>query len=103
MQASVTVIHDLELAWSEPDGFLYQIRRGHFDQVKADRFLELLSRITLPEEDRIDRRLVSLLWYLPQFMTWQLERIRDNGADATLYQEYSHKTFDAVERILGVP
>jgi hypothetical protein len=103
MQSSESAICDLELAWSEPDGFLYHVRCGHFDQAKADQFLQLLSRIDLPEEAPIERRLVSLLWYLPQFMTWQSERVRDSGTDPQRYQEYSAKVLSAVERLLGMP
>ena len=48
-------------------------------------------------------RLVSVLWYVPISMEWQIDRVRENGGDIAEYMA-AIATFTAeIQRILGVP
>lgn len=93
---------DLEASWSAEDGFLFLLRTGSFDPTKAVDLLEMLRKINLDDDTNIvDRRLVSLLWYLPLFLSWQRERVE--ARDAAALAEIETQVCNQVERILGVP
>lgn len=94
-------VRDLETAWSDEYGFLFQLRRGKFDPAKAEELLSVLRKIDLSESEPIDRRVVSLVWYLPLFIGWQRERVdlRDVAAVAKVQTLVTNE----VERLLGVP
>jgi hypothetical protein len=93
----------LEAEWSKPEGFLGRAREGLFDSQRGDEFVEKLQRIRLQDGDRIDRRLVSLLWYIPTFLRWQKERISESGGDTIAFERLSNRVQTVVEGILGVP
>ena len=56
------------------------------------------------EKDKaLDRRFVSLIWYIPIFMGWQYERVRDKGGDMKSFIGAANKIQAVIEDILGVP
>ena len=93
----------LESEWSKPDGFLGQVREGVFDYKRGAAFLEMLESIKLPEDSTIDRRLVALLWYIPNFLIWQKERVMEKGGNAIAFEQLTNRVQGIVEEILGVP
>ena len=94
----------LEAAWSIPDGFLGQVREGKYDQAKGSEFIAMLNTITVPDDERsIDRRLVSLLWYIPSFLDWQTERVAEVGGDTDALQRQTDQIRAVLENILGAP
>lgn len=95
------LIAEIEAAYDLEEGFLGVLRGGHFDSLARDRFVRLLQSIDLEPADTIDRRLVGLLWYVPLFMQWQLERL-DDEEQAALRAAIDQVT-NQLERILGVP
>ena len=44
-----------------------------------------------------------MLWYLPLFMQWQIERVREAGGDTAAYSRAITDVTSQLERILGVP
>ena len=97
-------IQRLEAAWSIPEGFLGQVREGKYDQAKGSEFIAMLNTITLPDdESSIDRRLVSLLWYIPSFLDWQTERVAEEGGDTDALQRQTDQIRAVLENILGAP
>ena len=52
--------------------------------------------------DMIPRRLVSLIWYIPIFMTWQAERVK-GSVDIQEYQRIANQIEGKIEEILGIP
>ncbi len=50
----------------------------------------------------IPRRLVSLIWYIPIFMTWQAERVK-GSVDIQEYQRIANQIEGKIEEILGIP
>ena len=95
------VMANLEAAYDLEEGFLGLLRGGHFHSLARDRFLGLLQSIDLAPEDTIDRRQVGLLWYVPLFMQWQLERLDDE--EQALLRAAIDQVTNYLERILGVP
>ena len=81
------LIARLEAEWGM-EGFLGRLRQGQFDFRKGQEFVAMLLDIELTEETLIPKRLLSLLWYLPSFLTWQTERIVENGGEREVYVRF---------------
>lgn len=100
-----SAIQQLEKEWELNTGFFGRLRYGSFDPAGLERVIRILEAITDETKDAklLDRRLVELLWFVPRFMSWQRERVQEQGGDV---QELDNAT-DALEallqRILGVP
>ena len=93
----------LEAEWSPEDGFFWQIREGRFIVAELHRALQTISAISIADDAKLPIRLVSLLWYIPLFMQWQIERIRQNGGDLAVYEQAITMMTNEIERLLGVP
>lgn len=96
-------IDALVAEWCPEDGFFSRVRQGHFSPHHFERALKKVSAIHMEREVAVPRRLVSLLWYIPLFMHWQVERVRENGGDVEAYQRATVAMTNEVERLLGVP
>jgi hypothetical protein len=96
-------IRVLENEWDRPDGFLGKLREGTFDPRHATIFVGRLTDIKLSTSPVIDRRLVSLLWYIPIFLVWQRERIQENGGDLIAFERLINQVQGILENLLGVP
>jgi len=97
------LIQALEAEWSPDDGFFWDLRSGKFSSDASGRVLGLLRGVSLDAASAVPLRLVSLLWYIPQFMGWQAERIRQTQGDVEGYERVVASFNGEVERILGVP
>ena len=97
------VIRTLESEWEPEHGFFWQIRQGAFSEAEFQRVFAKLSSIASFEDELIERRLVSLLWYMPLFMHWQRDRISEQGGNAEAYTRAIAAVTNEVERLLGVP
>ena len=93
----------LEEEWSEPHGFLFTIRQGSFAAPKAESLLKKLEDIKAGGKQALELRLVSLVWYLPIFLSWQKGRILEAGGDVVAYDRLTNRIQGMVEAILGVP
>lgn len=96
-------IETLEEEWSPDEGFFWRLRNGEFHQERFEATLRKLSEISTEGESDVSRRLVSLLWYIPTFMTWQKERIEKHHQDVDAYAKSITAVTNEIERILGVP
>jgi len=92
----------LDLEWSPGDGFFWQIREGRFPIQSFVRAFDRVSSISISEDALIPRRVVSLLWYIPLFMDWQTERIREAGGDVDEFVRATSRMTAEIERLLGV-
>lgn len=99
--AMIQVQEALDAAWSDENGFLVQLRMGNFDSAKADALLTMLKRLDLGGSGPLERRVVSLLWYLPLFMSWQRERVEPKSLSELAKVEVL--VTNEGERLLGVP
>ena len=94
------VIPALEGLWS---GSLSRARDGIFT-TEDDRIIrETLGAVDIGEPDLMPRAFVTLLWFMPQFMEWQISRVAER---TNLDQEYRNLCLWVSERIgeiLGNP
>ena len=95
----------LEAEYDLDTGFLGQLRQGHFDALGFERFLLLLQSIDLGETALVNRRLVALLWMIPTLMTWQLERVAENGGNIQALRGAIDRVQDLLQSpsVLGIP
>jgi len=96
-------ITSLELEWSEEAGFFWQLRQGRFVLADFQRALTKIKSVAIPEDGNVPRRIVSLLWYIPLFMQWQVERVRENQGDSIAFTGAITTITNEIERLLGVP
>lgn len=97
------IIIDLEKEWDLSSGFFGRLRTGLFDPDGFERLIKILESVDLQHEETINRRLVSLTWYIPIFMTWQRDRIIENGYDARSLELAINRVHAVLERLLGIP
>lgn len=100
---SNTISMQLGYEWEQPDGFLARLRGGQFDPHGLDRLLQILQSLIRDNADCLDREIVALIWFIPLFMTWQRERVLENGTSATLYDSACHKVLNVLFEVLGTP
>jgi hypothetical protein len=96
-------ISRLELEWELPAGFFARLRAGDFDEKRAPEILGVISELGLGDDEGVQRRLVSLLWYLPLFLEWQKERVAEQGGAVDGYGLFVNQMTSALEEKLGVP
>jgi hypothetical protein len=93
----------LESEWSEPNGFLYKVREGSPVLAQAEPLLKILEDIRAASVGTMERRLLSLVWYLPLFLSWQSERVLEAGGDGAAYEKWANRVEGLVQEILGLP
>lgn len=99
----IELIKVLEEAWDE--GFFYHLRSGSFDKYEYEKLKICFENFSMEEyeKDSPDKKLVSLLWFIPLFIEWQKERLIENGVDPRTIEDMSSLFFNQCERILGMP
>lgn len=94
----------IEGVWEAPDGAFFRLRRGQLDEKGLTVFVNTLRTIEIDEGVSVlPRRLVSLLWYAPQFMQWQEDRVHESGGDMETLSKLTTLVINELERILGIP
>ncbi len=93
----------IEAEWEPNTGFLWKARQGQFDAIGHERTVTKLRSLAIDEAADVPRRLVSLLWYMPLFLHWQIDRIREAGGDIISYTRAITSVTNEIERILGTP
>jgi hypothetical protein len=102
MNQSETIAR-LELEWEGSTGFFARLRDGDFDRKRALGILRVISELSLGDDAALQKRLVSLLWYLPLFLTWQEERVAEQSGDVQGYRLFVNQVTALLEEKLGVP
>jgi len=94
----------IEAEWDLDNGFFGRLRQGEFDRTGHSRCKQTLERIQseIGNAETISRRLVSLVWYIPLFMSWQTERVK-GGVEPREYEKAANEIQTLVQGILGVP
>jgi hypothetical protein len=95
----------LEAEYDLDQGFLGRLRRGQFDPSGLGRLLSLLRTIDFGEAVVLNRRMVALLWLIPTLMTWQLERVAEQGGDTGALRRATDQVREllAAPSVLGMP
>jgi len=101
MGVSQSLIRRIDKHYELESGFLGRLRSGAFDAIEAADLLAALRELDLGDEVDVNRRLVSLLWYMPLFIEWQERRVPESNQLAlrTVLNEVTTE----LERVLGVP
>jgi hypothetical protein len=105
MATESEVIARLESVWSEPAGFLWNLRNGLYSAEGAARLNDLLIDIKhfLAGREALPKRMVALMWYIPLVMEWNAHRVADQGGDVKAVQLSTNRCRELLESILGVP
>jgi hypothetical protein len=93
----------LERFWDLPDGYFFRLRQGEYQVGGAAEVDLVLRSIDIDELGSLPRRLVSLTWYIPTFMEWQIERVRERGGDVDALRQDITRLQNALDKLLGVP
>lgn len=96
------IIEQLDAEW-DTGGFFDRVRNGSYDAVRAHDILKMLRALSLNESELLPKRLVTLLWYLPSFLGWQVERVAEKGGDSAAYEHFITEVQSALEEVLGTP
>ena len=96
-------IASFEAEWDLDTGFFGKARQGQFDPLGFERTHKKLQNLVIDEVADIPRRLVSLLWYMPLFLSWQTERVQEKGGDVKSYIQAITAITNEIERLLGTP
>jgi len=96
-------IKALESEWLPESGFFWRIRQGRFAADEFQCVFKKVSAISIEENAELPRRIVSLLWYIPWVMQFQIERVQENGGDVAGYSKAITTMTTEIERLLGVP
>lgn len=92
----------LDKEW-DSEGFLGRVRVGQFSPSEGAKFIELLNSVKLDDDACIPKRLLTLIWYLPSFFSWQKDRVGEMGGDVDAYEKFVTDVQNTLEQVLGVP
>jgi len=94
----------MDQEWDLEEGCLGQLRLGQFDLDKFERLIWTLEDIQVDDAaDALDRRFVAVTWYIPLFISWQIERCQAQGEDVQPLLLIAARIQNQIERLLGVP
>ena len=96
-------IKSIESEWEPEEGFFWKVREGNFEDAEGRRALSKVAAVPTLTDQTIPVRLVSVLWYVPLFLEWQVDRVRKNGGNVAEYQALIDRFTTEIERILGLP
>ena len=98
-----SLIDELDKEWDDENGFFGRLRSGFFDQRSFEHVVQILQSVKGGDTECLDRRLVSLTWYIPLFMSWQRERVEEQDGNIKGLDVATNKATSLLEEILGVP
>jgi hypothetical protein len=96
-------IQALEEAWVQPGGFLFDLTEGKYDPVRGEEFMASLLRIKCPEGKTITRKLVKVLWQIPDYLNDRRADVLDSGGDIVAFDQFHLMIAVIVEDLLGGP
>ncbi|MGJ4953955.1 hypothetical protein [Bradyrhizobium sp. HKCCYLS20291] len=98
----MSYIEELEREWSN-DGVLGKLRDGNWSPDSAEKLLALLKSIEISDDASVPKRAISLLWYIPSFLSWQRERVGEHGGNLRDYDMFVVGVHNVLEEALGIP
>lgn len=98
-ERSMDDILALEQIW---DNVFDKIRNREFPEEQAAEALRVIRHIDC-SQDCLSKRMVSLLWIIPIFLSWNKERCIENGASEEVYTKFSDQVTELIVDKLGVP
>lgn len=101
--SSPEALKALDSVWDEESGFLGLLGSGKFSSNLAEEYLKLLESIEVDEGEPLHRDFVRLVWFVPIFMEWQVDRSVEHGASRVELVNFVDLIRERVMEILGVP
>ena len=101
--SSPDVLETLDSAWDDTSGFLGLLRSGEFSPELAEEYLGLLSSIEVSEGEALHPDFVRLIWFVPLFMEWQVDRSVERGVDKGELANFLDLIRERIMEMLGVP
>ena len=98
-----SLISDLEREWDLEQGALGRLRTGILDVDGLNRLRETLSTIDFENGIWQNRRVISLLWYIPLFMHWQRDRFAGDDEEIQFLDRITNEITAILEKLLGIP
>ncbi len=95
------LVKQLEQDWDH--GFFYKLRQGYYDPSEGEVLISKYKKLLNFDEPAFPRRVVSLTWYIPLFLEWQLERVESMGGDLEAYEKFRNTMLSLLEEVFGVP
>ena len=93
----------LEVFWRMPDGVFYRLRQGEYAPRAIDEVEATLKAIRIDQDSDLPRRFVSLTWFIPTFMEWQIERVAERGGDTVALRHDINRLRNLLNDLLGLP
>jgi hypothetical protein len=97
------VIALLEEEWEPEKGALWKLRNREIDKEGVERLINLLRSIDVKDAEVIDRRLVSLIWFMPLVMEWQKPHFQQSEQLIRILDKFINQIVNELFRILGSP
>lgn len=95
-------IPELEKLW-DFEGFFGRLRQGEYDKGGVKAVEQLLGAIQVDDSTALPRRFVSMTWWIPMFMEWQVERVAEKGGDVEQLKRDVALLRNVLDSLLGVP
>lgn len=95
------VAERLRFEWSGEGGFLYGLRRGHFDSSEAARFLSVLDSIDITDASRFDPSIAGRLWVIPYYMLSHIHNSESLGLDTSEARRVLYRANDILAGVFG--
>jgi hypothetical protein len=95
-------IPELEKLW-DFEGFFGRLRQGDYDKNGVGMVEQLLGTIQVDDGTALPRRFVSMTWWIPTFMEWQVERVEERGGDVEQLKRDVVRLRNVLDSLLGVP
>ncbi len=83
-------------------GVIGKLRGLEFDKAGFERLVAIFKEIEIDNDPKIDKRFVSLVWYIPIFMTWQARAIENDIAVKEI-NKYSEEIAHILFELIGYP
>lgn len=97
------IIKAIDKEW-EDEGFLGKLRGREVDLERMEILISVLKQIKIKDSEKlISRDLVRLLWFIPEFMDWQRDSLKEIGEDSREYQLGCGEIRELVQDVLGNP
>ena len=84
-------------------GAIGKLRGLEYDKEGFERLIAILKEIEIDDDLKIDKRFVSLVWYIPIFMIWQARAIENDSSAANEINNDSEKIAHILFELIGYP
>lgn len=92
----------LDPEWEQETGYFGQLRLGIFSPPAHTRVMAILKGVK-STPGVWDAKFISLVWFIPTFMSWQTDRCVAAGTNRDEYTRAVNEATDILLEVLGAP